>query len=683
MRNEERGTNSNTNRKDLIGGIALLFASCAGAFIFYCEKLQLTPYTFKGLAARLGAVSLLFFLFFFLLYFLLRKTVLTLTKSEWLSFTIAGIALSVFAMVWFPIPDSGLFREHTLIIRVLPDETGEIRPVTLTWLHRQTGDIPLTEVQCTGNCAYDDNNPSISESDAEMRWTGKTGSSMTIEFKSGKDQGLAEVTWDGAKTTAALNNEEFYRLSFDYSFSPSDGLIEFAAVWLLVFLTCFAGCITAVRLLPGWNFRIFFGAAFIIFAAFRIIQFCTVSEPLGFIDSEFYIGQSRLTLADLLRGEKYCRIQEWHCLSRPLLIPLVYKACRQNNHTIVMVQLAVSILCWGYFAWHASHLCERNITQKLVLIFSLGLGCVPNVTRWDQMIMSESLSISASMLMMGSLFWLTRTGKEWHFLPALLTAVSALLFIYSRDSALWTVFFVIIMLLFIIRQRIGKRMILGLCAVLLIFSIQTIRTTGDRWVYSFENVLFNRIAKDPEALTFFIESGMPTPENIEHFYGAEHVMADPLFNSEQFKPLREWILSDGLKTYFRYLLLTPAATLRMTWYAGFEKEAYEKIEYTFAPRGFQKILPDAVIKLFSVNIPGALMTGLAIFAILTAFRVSNGERYAFPILFILSAYLLGTAAFLADEYELDRHIMTILIMMKASFPPLICMLSEDLLRQHR
>ena len=681
MKSEERGINSRTNRKDLLSGIFLFFASCAGTFICYCEKLQLTPYTLRGLAVRLGAVFFLFFLFFSLLYFLLRKTILTLTKSERLSFAIAGAVLSVFVMVWFPIPDTGLFREHTLTIHALPDETGETHPVTLTWLHRQTGDIPLTEIQCTGDCTYDDSGPTISDPDAELSWTGKTGNIITIEFKSGKDQGLAEVTGDGAQTTAALNNDEFTRLSFDYAFSPSNGLIEFAAVWLLVFPVCFAGIMTAVRLLPGWDFRVFFGVAFAIFAAFRIIQFCTVSEPLGFIDSEFYIGQSRLPLADLLRGEKYCRIPEWHCLSRPLLIPLVYKACQQNNHCIVVVQLAVSILCWGYFAWHSSRLCERNIAQKLVLIFSLSLGCVPNVTRWDQMIMSESLSISTSMLMMGSLFWLTRTGKKWHFLPAVFTAVSTLLFVCSRDSALWTVVLVIMMLAFIIRQRTGKRIILGLSAILSIFCIQTVRSTGDRWVYSFENVLFNRIAKDPQALTFFIESGMPTPKYIDHFYGTEHVMTDPLFNSEEFKPLREWILSDGLKTYFRYLLLTPAEALRMTWYAGFEKEAFEKIEYTFTPFGFQKLLPDTVIKLFSFNIPGALMIGFAICAIITAFRVPEGERYAFPVLFILSAYFLSTAAFLADEYELDRHIMTILIMMKASFPPLICMLLEDFLRQ--
>ena len=59
-----------------------------------------------------------------------------------------------------------------------------------------------------------------------------------------------------------------------------------------------------------------------------------------------------------------------------------------------------------------------------------------------------------------------------------------------------------------------------------------------------------------------------------------------------------------------------------------------------------------------------------------AFREPGGERYAFPLLFVLSPYILCTGVTLADEYEFARHSLVILIMMKAAAWPLILMLSE-------
>ena len=668
-----------TNRINLIGITAAVLAAVSACVIYYCEKLQLLPLTPIGLAGRLVLSAVLGGGVCYFLFLAVRNQIQTHKTKEWLPILITALTLSICVLIWFPIPNTGLFGEHTLSIHALPDEKGELHPVTLTWFHRENGDIPLSAVHCTGNCIADGNNPTITGQDDELSWTGKTGNLITLEFKSGKDQGIAEISWDGIITTASLNNEAFSRLSYDFALSPSNGLPELIAVWLLSFFICFAGTLFSVKLLPRWNFGLFFGIAFTLFAAFRIIQFCTVTAPLTFVDSDFYIGQSRLPLMNLLRGEKYCRIPEWHCLSRPLLIPLVYKACRQNYQTITIVQLIVSLISWGCFARGAKQLCARDVSQKLTSIFCFGLGCIPNVTRWDQMIMSESLSISTGMLLMGSLFWLTAGNKsnQWQWQPALCTALSAFLFAHSRDSALWTVIAVIVMLLLLVNKRNNKRVIFLLSAGLSLLSILIIRGTGDRWVYSFENVLFNRIAKDPQGLNFLIKEGMPTPEHIEQFYGTEHVMTDPLFNSEEFRPLREWIRSDGLKTYVRYLLMTPAKSLRMTWYDGFEAEAFEKIDYTFTPFGFQKLLPDPLIKFFSANLPGAFIICIAIAAVFTAFRVPNGERYAFPLLFILTAYPLSTAAYLADEYELDRHIMTILIMMKASIWPLLIMLIED------
>ena len=676
----EKSVPSAGNAFIILTVIAAITAAASGVFIYYCEKLQLAPYTPKGMIARLGAAAFACGLFFAALFFLLRKAVRSTAKKEWIPIILISLIASVCAIIWFPVPDTGLYSEHELKIHVIPDENGEIRPITLTWLHHNGRDIPLSAVNCTGNCSPRETGVTLADKGAELTWQGITGDVITYEFAADEDQGIAEVIWDGQQQIIPLNNADMDRLSFDRAFPPSDGLAEFIAVWLISFLLCLAGTIAAVKLLPVWSIRGFTAGAFICFAIFRVIQFSTVSEPLFFVDSESYLGMSRMPVIDILRGTPYCHEQFWYCIARPAFIPLVYKLCRQDPSAITIVQLIISILCWGFFAIQAAGLCRRESRKKAVIILTLGLGCVPNVTRWDQMIMSESLSIAAALILMGGCFRLLRPDpeKRWKVLPALCTAFGALLYAQSRDSAAWVVILIIVLLLCLNRLKTNRKVIFLLCAGLAAICWSVMGNTGGRWQYPFENVLFNRILRDAQGEQFFLEAGMPTPARIGELYGVEHMMGSELFNSEEFAPLREWILSDGLKTYIRYMLKTPSETLRMAWYAGFEKEAFEQIEYIYTPFGFARLLPDPIVKFFSCNLPGLAVFGAGLAALWTAFRRKDGERYAFPLLFIFSSYILSTGVFIADEYELARHSMVIILMMKAAVWPLLCMLTEEI-----
>ncbi|MBQ6510219.1 MAG: hypothetical protein IJI07_12165 [Flexilinea sp.] len=665
-----------TKKEIICGGSTAVTAALAGVFIYYCEKLQLPPLTAKGMIARAALAAFICSILSCLVFYLLRKTIQKLTRTEWIDILLLSLVTSVCVMVWFPVPDTGLYPEHYLTVRALPDEDGEVCPVTLTWLHRQDRDISLKTVQCSENCELTENSITLADSDAELRWHGITGDMITVEFVSGEDRGIAGITWDGTAHIKALSNRDMDRLSFDFTFPPSEGLPEFVAVWWICFLISLAGVITALKRFPAWNVKTFGISVFMIFIVFRVCQFLTVSEPLLFIDSGFYIGLSHFSVKEILGGAEYCR-NEWHCLSRPVLIPLVYKLCQQDLKVITIVQMIVSLISWGYFAVQASGLLFTNNWKKAVIFLTLGLGCIPNVTRWDTMIMSESLSISTAVLFLGSLFWLTAASThQWKIIPAVCTLFSAILFSVSRDSAVWAVIPVILVLLFIMRTRGRRWILIGLSAVLAVMAVFFLSKTGDRWIYSFENVLFSRILRDPQGEALMIEAGMPTPPSIEQLYGTEHLMASPLFNSDEYQPLRDWIRSDGLKAYIRYMLKKPFKTLRMTWKGGFEKYAFESVGYTFTPAGFRQLLPDPILKFFSCSFPGVLIFGLSLAGIYAAFHSISGERYSFPVLFILSAYLLCTAAYIADEYELDRHMMATLTMMKGSVWPLICMLLE-------
>ena len=661
----------------------VILPSAAGAaavsFIYYCEKLQFIPLLTKTALLSIAAAFSAGALAFGIIFLFLRGALSGLSKRELPALLPAALILSVCLMVWLPVPRTGIYAPHTLEIRALPDEEGKIRPVTLTWLHRENGDIPLSAARCEGNCRTGPYGPEIADETGRITWTGKTGDLITVEFVSAADQGIAEIRWDEDILTAPLNNESLDRLSYDHAFPPSAGLPEAAAVWAVSFLTAFAALLAAVKLLPRWSVRGFGIGAFICFVIFRVLQFRTAAEPFFFVDSESYLGMSRMPVKDILLGVPYCHSQYWYCIARPALIPLLYKLCRQDPQIITAAQLAVSLFCWGFFALQASRLCRGDAGKKAVTALSLGLGCVPNVTRWDQVIMSESFSISAALLLAGSLFLLTAPDKEkrWRPLPAVLTACGALFYVQTRDSASWSVILVIILLLCVCRAGSGRKVILTLCVFLAAVCWSVMGNTGGRWQYPFENVLFTRILPNPQGESFFREAGMPMPPRIKELYGTEHMMGSELFNSDGMAPLREWILSDGLKTYIRYMFREPVKTLRMAW-PGFEKEAFEQIDYRFSPKGFRALLPDPVIKFFSCNLPAVLLIGFSLAGIFAAFRRKDGIRFAFPLLFILSSYLLCTGVLIADEYEFERHSLVIILLMKASAWPLLCCLAEEL-----
>lgn len=666
-------------RRDVL---LIIFAGVLGAvcsaFIYYCERLQLAPFTSKGLLGRLVLAAAAGGFLFAFIFFLAWDALPEIKKKEWYPIILIALITSVCIMTWFPVPDTGLYQTHKLTIHALSDENGEVRPVTLTWLHRADRDIPISSVQCSGNCSFEEPGVTLLDETAEMTWQGITGNVMTIEFVSNKNQGIAAFNWDGKDQIASLNNTEMDRLSFDVTFPPSNGLPEFIAVWIISFLISFLGVIGMFKLLPAWSVRGFAIGAYVCFSIFRILQFSTVSEPLFFIDSESYLGMSEMPVIDILRGTPYCHDRFWYCIARPAFIPVIYKLCQQDAVVITIVQLIISILSWGFFAWQSTALCRTSSRKKADIILVLGLGCVPNVTRWDRMIMSESLSIAAALLLMGSCFWLLRPNpeKRWKAAPAICTALGALFYAQSRDSAAWIILLIIALLLCLNRLRRERKVIFLLCACLAAICWSVMGNTGGRWQYPFENVLFNRIARDPQALEFFIREGMPTPPRIEELYGVEHMMGSELFNSELMAPLREWILSDGLKTYIRYMLHIPVRTLSMAWRAGFEKEAFEQIGYIYTPSGFKQLLPDPIVKFFSCNLPGLAIVGLGLAGIWIAFKRPDGECYAFPLLFVLSAYILCSGVLIADEYEFARHSMVIILMMKASAWPLICMVTE-------
>lgn len=627
--------------------------------VSYCEVLQDYPLIGKFFPAGSAAVL---FVGFISAYFVLSRLIFPNLKGrtlrEGVSLILVSVILAVCLMVWLPVPDRGLMPVHRLEVRSLSDE-----PLLLTWLNTEQGDVSLKTFSGEGAWELTDEGILLTDRDAVIRWQGKTGKTSTVEFRSGTDCGSASFAWDGKVTEVGLYNEELERISYDTAFPPNNGLPEFLAVFILLFLAA-----------AGIYCQVFFAekhlsreAAFVlmlaVFVILRVLQYRTMAHPVKFIDSESYIGTSLMSVGEILRGTDYCYPQYWYCIKRAALIPLFYKLCRQNYDVIVAAQSALSVLAWAFLAWRSLKLFRRDSVAKITAAGLLGLACTAVVTRWDGMIMSESLTISLSAALLASLLWLTHTEQK--NLPSVLSGLFGLLLIPTRDSSVWMILLCGILLV-IISLRSPRRKTITIVGVLLILAcFLTMSATDDRWQYPFENTLFSRIMRSSQASAFFLEAGMPTPPGIEELYGEEHLMGNALFNSDEMAPLREWILSDGLKTYIRYLFRVPQKTLRSTWYNGFETESFERIYEKYDEGGFTPVLNEPLSKLFAFDAPGIFVILLAVAGLVFAVREKD-NGWAFPVLFVLSAYILCMAVHLIDEYDFARHAVVNVILLKAS-----------------
>ena len=133
-----------------------LISALAGTFIYYCEKLQLLPLTRIGLLSRMIIAALTCGLITLLMCILLQKAIRKTEKFQLVPILLSGLVLSACFMVWFPIPNTGLYYNHALEITAIPNESGTVNPVSLTWFHTDHGDIPLHSVKCEGNCTVEE-----------------------------------------------------------------------------------------------------------------------------------------------------------------------------------------------------------------------------------------------------------------------------------------------------------------------------------------------------------------------------------------------------------------------------------------------------------------------------------------------------------------------------------------------
>jgi hypothetical protein len=129
------------------------------------------------------------------------------------------------------------------------------------------------------------------------------------------------------------------------------------------------------------------------------------------VDSGSYTEQANFSFFQIMAGHPVCYTADF-CIGRPFLVPLLYKILSLDPTLISLTQLGLSIVCWSFLAFSSIRIVSGFWLKLFSMTVLLGLGSVPNVTRWDRVLLSESLTISISALLIASWIWMTR-NSHW------------------------------------------------------------------------------------------------------------------------------------------------------------------------------------------------------------------------------------------------------------------------------
>lgn len=137
----------------------------------------------------------------------------------------------------FPIPIPQIYEEHEFAIYPMPEETGEIQPLTLSVVQlsfptlrgTKTTDISFSQFNLEGSWERSDEGLTTTDPSAKLSWKGIAGTKATVVFASGENRGQALIKWDGTSIEAGLfrpdSDKKAAFLSYDMNFAAANSLL--------------------------------------------------------------------------------------------------------------------------------------------------------------------------------------------------------------------------------------------------------------------------------------------------------------------------------------------------------------------------------------------------------------------------------------------------------------------------
>jgi hypothetical protein len=267
---------------------------------------------------------------------------------------------------------------------------------------------------------------------------------------------------------------------------------------------------------------------------------------------------------------------------RSFTLPLLYKysgvdlnnfTLQENLKQVANEQTWISMICWVALGLALTANMRRKwlgpLAFALVLFFSLGL----DISLWDPLMLSESISFSMFALLVAAWMFLELLPGRFLKHPAsylymALVCLISVLYSFARDSNIYFLaasagFFALMLIIRKTRPETRKYYLIYAIFIAALFITQNLSfQRGDRWAPHIYDNLARRIVTDPEGLAYFKAAGMPVNEKLLNTPNlATYEYTEVFMKDAEMQPLRDWVKANGQSTYLRYILTHPAVSI--------------------------------------------------------------------------------------------------------------------------
>jgi len=393
------------------------------------------------------------------------------------------------------------------------------------------------------------------------------------------------------------------------------------------------------------------------FAALRLWSFWPGREGFGPGvpgDPEEYLRVSRLRLLSM-------RFFTEH---KPFGYPLFLKLTAQSLPVTVWLQLVVSLASWLFLAAVVARLLSGRVARRVAPASLLLLSCGWQTAQWDTVMMTESLTLSAFVLLVALALLVVQHVTPWR-VAALV--VDAIWMTSLRDTNAAVAAFVLVLVAAVVARRNPRR---SLAAVLVLAAVGCVALVAGtvsvrRWEILVADEIRRRVVLNPPELAYFRRHGMPYRPDLARIIWTDTRAPRPAATFEHDPRLASfmpWFKEHARATYDDYLLTHPSVALLqpveqyrlMLWDSGLQ---------SYHSRGFRP-LPSP---LNAVAYPGwgtfaldaeLLVAAAGLFGLL---RKSGARTWLVPYGAMAFSLPLAVIVWDGEPSEVPRHALLVAV----------------------
>jgi hypothetical protein len=245
---------------------------------------------------------------------------------------------------------------------------------------------------------------------------------------------------------------------------------------------------------------------------------------------------------------------------------------QQDFVNIALWQSILSSASWLTLALTITKILEKQFLKILGGVTIILFSIVPQITDWNNVLQSESLSISLFALTLAiGLIWSKRllnfpiSSNTKNILLTILFVLCLSIWIFSRDS---NAYFLLVLIFFIIlsitipklKESVPVMLLIGtLFSLLLIYLFyNSTFKESDRWVNPVMNNIKVYILPDEDNTELFKSFGMPIDEEVLNL---PRGLSEGSYKENE--ALMGWLSSNGLNAYTRFLINSPNHTISL------------------------------------------------------------------------------------------------------------------------